>query len=116
MESEGGEDLSYFWRGWYMHNWTLDLSVDSASYVGGDAANGLTVTVTNRRPLVLPATLEVTYSDGSKERIRIPAEAWLNKGTGNFTFPGGKKAVSATIDPDHVLPDDDRANNTFKML
>ena len=30
MASEGGEDLDFFWRGWYMHNWTLDLAVDSA--------------------------------------------------------------------------------------
>jgi hypothetical protein len=115
MESEGGEDLSYFWRGWYMHNWTLDLAVDSAKYVGDDAKNGLTVTVSNRRPLVLPATLEVTYSDGTKERIRIPAEAWLSKGTASFAFHEGKPAIAATVDPDHVLPDDDRSNNTFKM-
>ena len=27
MESEGGEDLAYFWRGWYMNNWTLDMAV-----------------------------------------------------------------------------------------
>ena len=31
MESAGGEDLSYFWRGWYMQNWTLGLAVDSAN-------------------------------------------------------------------------------------
>lgn len=115
MESEGGDDLSYFWRGWYMHNWTLDLAVDSAAYFGNDPANGLLVTVTNRRPLILPATLEVTYQDGGKERIRIPAEAWLNKGTGTFRFSAGKAAVSVTVDPDHVLPDDDRSNNTFKL-
>jgi Peptidase family M1 domain len=115
MESEGGEDLSYFWRGWYMNNWTLDLSVDGMSYVGGDAKNGVTVTVANKRQLVLPATLEVIYSDGSKERMRIPAEAWLSKGTATFTFRAGKTVVAATVDPDHVLPDDDRGNNTFKM-
>jgi hypothetical protein len=115
MESEGGEDLSYFWRGWYMNHWAHDLSVDAASYVGGDAKNGLTVTVSNRRQLVLPANLEVTYTDGSRERIRIPAEAWLSRGTANFTFKSGKTAISATVDPDHVLPDDDRGNNTFKL-
>jgi hypothetical protein len=115
MASEGGEDLDYFWRGWYMHNWTLDLAVDSAAYIGGDAKNGLTVTVSNRRPLVLPATLEVAYTDGTKDRIRIPVEAWLNKGTAAFRFAGGKAASSVTIDPDHVLPDDDRSNNSFKM-
>jgi hypothetical protein len=25
MESEGGEDLSWWWRGWYENNWQLDL-------------------------------------------------------------------------------------------
>ena len=115
MESEGGEDLSYFWRGWYMHNWTLDLSVDSVAYIGGDPRFGLAVTVSNRRELVLPATLEVAYTDGAKDRIRIPAEAWLAKGTATFTFHGNKPAATVTIDPDHVLPDDDRSNNTLKL-
>jgi hypothetical protein len=115
MESEGGEDLSYFWRGWYMNNWTLDLAVTDAKYVGGDASKGVTVTVENKRQLVLPATLEVAYKDGSKERIRIPVEAWLQRGTGMFTFKGGKPVAMVTVDPDHVLPDDDRKNNAFIM-
>jgi hypothetical protein len=115
MESEGGEDLSYFWRGWYMHNWTLDLAVQGATYVDGDPTKGVTVTVANLRPLVLPATLEVSYKDGTKERIRIPAEAWLQKGVAAFTFKGGKPVGTVTVDPDHVLPDDDRANNAFFM-
>src|SRR6476619_2565693 len=28
MESGGGEDLGWFWRGWYMNNWKFDLEVD----------------------------------------------------------------------------------------
>lgn len=115
MESEGGEDLSYFWRGWYMHNWTFDLAVDSAHYVNDDPKAGLVVSVSNRRALVLPATLEVTYKDGTKQRIRIPAEAWLNKATGNFTFHGDKPVSTVTLDPDHVLPDDNRVNNIYKL-
>jgi hypothetical protein len=115
MESEGGEDLTYFWRGWYMNNWTLDLAVQSAKYVDGDPAKGVIVTVANLRQLVLPATLEVAYKDGSTERIGIPAEAWLQKGIANFTFKTGKPVATVTIDPDHVLPDDDRNNNSYAM-
>ena len=115
MESEGGEDLSYFWRGWYMNNWTLDLAVDSATYVNSDPKQGLTVTISNRRPLVLPAFLEVTYADGSKERIRVPAEAWLSKTTASYIFRANKPAASVAVDPDHVLPDDDRSNNVLKL-
>jgi hypothetical protein len=98
-----------------MNNWTLDLAVQDAKYVDGDPAKGVTVTVANLRQLVLPATLEVAYKDGSKEWIRIPAEAWLQKGVGLFTFKGGKPVATVTVDPDHLLPDDDRGNNSFKM-
>lgn len=115
MASEGGEDLDYFWRGWYMNNWQLDLAVTDAKYVGGDASKGVSVTVENKRQLVLPATLEVAYKDGTKERIRIPAEAWLQRGTGTFTFKHGTAVDKVTVDPDHVLPDDDRGNNSLTM-
>ena len=115
MESEGGEDLGYFWRGWYMNNWTLDLAVEGVKYIDSDPSKGIVVTVANLRQLVLPASLEVTYKDGSKERIRIPVEAWLQKGVGNFTFKTGKPVASVTVDPDHALPDDDRTNNSFTM-
>jgi hypothetical protein len=115
MESEGGDDLSYFWRGWYMNNWTLDLAVQGAKYVEDDPAKGVVVTVANLRQLVLPSTLEVSYKDGSKERIRIPAEAWMQRGVGTFTFKAGKPVAIVTVDPDHMLPDDDRKNNSFIM-
>ena len=48
MDSEGGEDLSWFWRGWYMHNWRFNLAVTK---IEGDK-----VTIVNKGQLVLPAT------------------------------------------------------------
>lgn len=115
IENEGGEDLGYFWRGWYMHNWTLDLAVESAKYVNDNPKDGVSVVVSNLRPLVLPATLQVSYADGTTARIRIPAEAWLSKGTATFVFKEGKPVESVTVDPDHVLPDDNRENNVLKL-
>lgn len=42
MESEAGEDLGWFWRGWYFNNWTLDFAVQSAKYVNSyDCCNSL---------------------------------------------------------------------------
>jgi hypothetical protein len=107
MESEGGEDLSYFWRGWYMNNWKLDLAVDK---IDGDR-----VTISNRGQLVLPATVEAKFTDGTSVRQKIPVEAWLSKGTAVWTVEGGKPISSVVIDPDHVLPDDDRSNNEKKV-
>ncbi|GGH13099.1 M1 family metallopeptidase [Silvibacterium dinghuense] len=106
MQSEGGEDLSYFWRGWYMNNWKFDLAVDSV------ADNK--VTISNRGQLVLPATFEVKFADGTSERHQLPVETWLSKGTLVWAPDNGKKIASVLIDPDHVLPDDDRSNNEKK--
>jgi hypothetical protein len=103
MSSEGGEDLSWFWRGWYMNNWRFDLAVDK---IDRDS-----LTISNRGQLVLPATIEVTYKDGTKQRIQIPIETWESKGTAVISTE--KPVASAVIDPDHQLPDDHRDNNTM---
>lgn len=116
MESEGGEDLSYFWRGWYFNNWKLDLAVTNAAYVdSGDPGNGLRVTLENRDRLVLPSMLRVQLADGSHVDVAVPAETWLQNTTHSFVVPLTGPAISATIDPDHVLPDVDRSNNTFTL-
>ncbi len=104
MENESGEDLSWFWRGWYMNNWRYDVSVDGVSGTG--------FTLSNHGQLVLPTPVEVTFADGSKTRFKLPVEAWLTKGTYVWRSEGKVAVSSVTVDPDHKLPDDDRSNNT----
>ena len=106
MESEGGEDLGFFWRGWYLNNWKYDVSVDKI--------DGQQVTITNRGQLVLPTTVEAVFTDGSKERVKLPVETWLSKKTHTWTLESKTPIATVTADPDHVLPDDDRSNNTKK--
>jgi hypothetical protein len=103
MDSEGGEDLSWFWRGWYMNNWRFDVAVTK---IEGDR-----VTLVNKGQLVLPTTVEVKYTDGTTARFRMPVETWESKS--EMVWVGEKPVASATVDPDHVLPDDDRTNNTM---
>ncbi|MCP9221660.1 M1 family metallopeptidase [Erythrobacter sp. LQ02-29] len=112
MESGAGEDLSYFWRGWFANNWALDLGVDAIE-AGPDGAT--TITVGSHDRLVMPATLRVAYADGSQEDIRLPADSWIRNSATAVTIPAGKTLVSATIDPDHKLPDANRANDTAAM-
>ncbi len=113
MESEGGEDLSWFWRGWFFNNWNLDLAVEEVAYVDGDPAKGARIKLANLDRLVLPSMLEVKYVDGSAQRIALPAETWIQRGRMSLTVPGHGPIASVTVDPDHVLPDKNRANNSF---
>jgi Peptidase family M1 domain/Bacterial Ig-like domain (group 4) len=103
MSSEGGEDLDWFWRGWYLHNWRLDLAVEKIA--------DHTVTIANKGQLVLPATVEVHYTDGSTTRWKLPVETWESKST--MQWIGEKPIDRVVIDPDTVIPDDDRSNNTL---
>jgi len=113
MESEGGEDLSWFWRGWYLNNWTLDLAVRGVSYVDENPRKGADVIIENRDALVLPATVEITFVDGTKSRIRIPVETWIRKGVAKLRIESAQPIVSVAVDPNHALPDRDRSNNVF---
>jgi hypothetical protein len=115
MESEGGEDLGWFWRGWFMNNWTFDLSADGARYIHDDYRQGALVTIVNHGQLVLPATVEIDFQDGGKTRVKIPVETWMSKAVYTLPLESKQRIVSVTIDPDHLLPDDDRSNNVFKM-
>ncbi|MFT3978291.1 MAG: M1 family metallopeptidase [Sphingomonas bacterium] len=111
MESEGGEDLSWWWRGWYANNWQLDLAVEKIAPVGGDPAKGTAITVASRDRLVMPVTLRVNFSDGTHRDYRLPAESWIRQPATDVIVEPGKTVTGATLDPDHRIPDRDRSNN-----
>jgi hypothetical protein len=98
-----------------MNNWTFDLSVDGARYVHDDYRQGALVTIVNHGQLVLPATVEIDFQGGGKTRLRIPVETWMTKATYTLHVESTRPIDSVTIDPDQLLPDDDRGNNVFKM-
>jgi len=115
MESEGGEDLSYFWRGWYENNWTMDMVAKDVKYNDpADPARGAHVTIEQNGQLVLPVWVQVRYEDGTDLKIKLPAETWMQKATYNMSLPTTKKIIEVTIDPEHRIPDGDRTNNTAK--
>jgi hypothetical protein len=116
MDSSGGEDLSYFWRGWYFNNWQMEMAVTSAKLVDEkDAAKGIEVTVANLGQLVLPATLRVNLADGKHVDVHVPVETWMLNTSHTFKVdvPGG--ATSVVLDPDHALPMMDRSKTTVMV-
>ncbi|CAM2835245.1 M1 family metallopeptidase [Komagataeibacter xylinus] len=111
MESDAGEDLSWFWRGWYFTNAAPDYALAGLEYVGNDPEKGVRVTVRNKGTLPLPVTLQVTWADGTTTRRILPTEIWTKGNEAVVTLPGGRLVRSASLDPDHAIPDIDRSNN-----
>ena len=64
MENASGEDLSWFWRGWFLNNWKIDQAVEGVEYVQSNPANGAVITIQNREKLPMPVTVEIKEIDG----------------------------------------------------
>ena len=114
MDNEAGEDLCWFWREWFLNNWSLDQAVQKVEYVGQDPKKGVEITIANLDRMVMPVTLELVWKDGTKQRLSLPVETWLQSGTHVLRLAGGQALTSVTLDPDAALPDKDRANNVWK--
>jgi hypothetical protein len=113
MESAAGEDLSWFWRSWFYNNWKLDIAVPKVAYADpADPRKGVQVTITNLEKMVMPFTVEAKMTDGTTKRMSLPVETWQqNRGT-VLTIPTTSAVSSVTVDPDQILPDVNRKNNT----
>ncbi len=116
MEDAGGEDLAWFWQGWFFKNYKLDQSVKDVIYIEQSPEKGALVTIENLDQLVMPATVEMEDVTGKKTRTQLPVEIWQRGGTWTFKVDTQQALRSVTIDPDHSLPDMNPANNTWKPM
>ncbi|MBB3844836.1 M1 family metallopeptidase [Xanthomonas arboricola] len=116
MESESGENLAWWWRGWYLNNWQLDMGISEAHYVDHDPAKGLQLTLRSRQKLVMPVTVRVELADGSHLDRLVPVETWLQNTAPKLTLPTTQKVLHVTLDPDHVLPDAQRGDNQVNTI
>lgn len=114
MESEGGEDLSWFWKEWFYNNWQFDVAIQSVAYTNGNAKNGADVSLINLQKMAFPVTLQAVLEDGSKLKVDLPVETWMQGDTHTIHLKTEMPLASVTLDPDQKLPDSNRQNNSWK--
>lgn len=114
MENVAGEDLSWFWRGWYLNNWTLDQAVKEVKYQDNDPAKGALITIENLDQMVMPVMIAVKESNGRADTVKLPAEIWQRGGAWTFRYNSTSTLSEVIIDPDGGLPDMNRGNNEWK--
>ena len=108
VEDVSGEDLDWFWRQWFMGTGRYDAALADLASADGVAV----ATVENRAEMVFPAVVEFRFSDGTVERAEVPVEAFFQSDTFGASVPlRGRTVTGARLDPDGLLPDDDRSND-----
>ncbi len=109
MRDASGMDLDWFWRGWVFTAGRLDQAVDSVSRGRGETR----VHLSSRAANVMPLEMDLSFSDGTAERVRLPVEMW-NQGTRfSYRVRSPKALRRVVVDPRAALPDERRANNRW---
>ncbi len=114
IDNAAGEDLGWFWREWFINNYTLDQSVEKVEYENNLPANGAIVTVANLDRMAMPLIIGYETKSGQKGNIKLPVEIWNNTATFKVKIPVTEELKSVTIDPGKVFPDVNYKNNTWE--
>src|SRR5699024_5525388 len=114
MSDAAGEDLTWFWKSWFMNNWKLDQAVKGVKYVDEDPKQGAIITIVNKKKMPMPVTVEVKEANGESGIKELPVEIWQSGATWSFKYPSTSKVQSVEIDPEHNLPDINPANNVWE--
>ena len=110
MDNASGENLSWFWKGWFVENYRLDQSIKDVSY---SDTKGTVVTLENLNQLALPVILSYETVSGTKGTMNLPAEIWNNTSVFKVKLPVTEAVKTVTIDPDKTFPDMNYANNKW---
>lgn len=114
IENVAGENLNWFWRGWFEHNWRLDQAIRSVSHPDGDPKNGVIIAVDNLEKLPMPLVVDITTKSGKVHRMRLPVEIWERNKSFSFKYPSTEEVTAVQIDPDKVFPDHNPDNNRWE--
>jgi aminopeptidase N len=113
INDAAGENLNWFWKGWFVKNWKLDLGVKGIKYIDNDPSKGTLITIENKNQMVMPVTIEIREKNNHTGRVNLPVEIWHQSGEWTFKYNSTGIIDSVIIDPDEVLPDIDLSNNVW---
>ena len=114
MDNVSGENLSWFWKGWFLENFKLDQSIVSVTYEKNNEANGALVTIANLDQMAMPVNIAYETVSGKKGTMKLPVEIWNNATSKKIKLPTTEKLKTVVLDPDKVLPDQSFSNNTWR--
>ena len=120
-----GEQLNWWWRGIFYTTYANDQAVtkvesDNATDIAGNASRGKfyhRITIEQKGGLVMPIQLGVTYDDGTRAFIKLPADVWrYNEKSFTYGYFSDKALSQVVVDPNEVFADVNRDNNTWKAV
>ncbi|MDT0641406.1 M1 family metallopeptidase [Zunongwangia sp. F363] len=109
MENVAGENLSWFWKGWFYGTGNIDIALEDVEEKDGNYI----IELSNLGDMPMPVEMKLTYEDGSTEDLRLPVEIWQRGDTWSHLLETNKTLERVELDPDKIIPDINFSNDVW---
>jgi hypothetical protein len=113
VESSTGEDLSWFWRGFFYTNDVLDIGIDSAATISSDGRSIAVIQLRKHTSIPFPVELRLKLADGTTQDVKLPVDIWYLGDRYAATIPVRAPLAGARLWPDGTVPDFNSSNDTW---
>ena len=110
FHAKTGQDLHWFWRGWFYSNKHVDIALAGIDEQQGE----LSLRIENRGGIVMPFSLQLSFADGSRVELHVPVDIW--RMNNQQAIASLNRQVSALVQVElTVLADAELGNNRLNL-
>src|SRR4029078_335835 len=104
VENSTGEDLSWFWRGFFYTSDVLDIGIDSVTTRTVDGQRFATIALRRFTRIPFPVRLRVAYSDGATHAFTFSVNVWAHGNRFAAVVPVRANVSGVRLWPDSSVP------------
>ncbi|MBC7789025.1 MAG: hypothetical protein H7Z74_03680 [Anaerolineae bacterium] len=113
VENHSGDDLAWFWRGFFYSTDVMDIGLEKViMQQRGDGARAV-VSLRKLTSIPFPVALRLKFEDGTTADFRLPVQIWAAGDSYDATIAVKKKLVGVRLWPDPAVPDWNASNDTW---
>ena len=113
IENSTGEDLSWFWRGFFYTTDVLDIGIDSVSQRSTEGQRFAVVALRRKTSIPFPVRLRLRYAGGKTQDFSLPVTIWARGDRFNAVLAVPETVTGARLWPDPSVPDWNGLNDTW---
>jgi hypothetical protein len=113
IENSTGEDLSWFWRGFFYTTDVLDIGIDSVSTRTADGQQFAHIALHRFTTIPFPVRLRVAYANGATQDFSFPVNVWARGNRFEAVVPVRATVTGVRLWPDPSVPDWNPGNDTW---
>ena len=113
IENVSGQDLSWFWRGFFYSTDVLDLSLDNVVNSEQDGSQVAVVTVSKHTSIPFPVSMRLALANGSTQDVHLPVDIWSRGNVFKAVVQVKSAVTGARLWPDGMVPDWNPKNDTW---